>query len=67
MRLLAVRISWSWRIRQEVDQRVFLLSLMYGGEHHVLAAALAVICEYREQDVVGTLRRLTSNVAAGVE
>jgi glutamate-1-semialdehyde 2,1-aminomutase len=53
-------------IRQEVDPRVFLLSSTHGGEHHVLAAALAVIREYREQDVVGTLRRLTSNVAAGV-
>ena len=53
-------------IRQEVDPRVFLLSSTHGGEHHVLAAALAVIREYREKDVLKALRHLTSTVAEGV-
>ncbi len=53
-------------IRQLKDPRVFLLSSTHGGEAHVLAAALAVIREYREKDVIGKLRGRVSSVAVGV-
>ena len=67
-RLPAVRISWSLaEFGRQVDPRVFLLSSTHGGEHHVLAAALAVIREYREKDVIANLRRLNATVAAGIQ
>lgn len=37
-------------------ERVFLLSTTHGAETHALAAAMAVIETYREEDVIGTLR-----------
>ena len=37
------------------DERVFLLSTTHGAETHALAAAMAVIDTYREDDVIDTL------------
>jgi glutamate-1-semialdehyde 2,1-aminomutase len=38
-------------------ERVFLLSLTHGAETHALAAALATIAVYEEEDVIGHMRR----------
>jgi glutamate-1-semialdehyde 2,1-aminomutase len=53
-------------IRQNSNPRVFLLSSTHGGEAHTLAAARAVIREYRTKDVLGHHRRLVDRVAAGM-
>jgi glutamate-1-semialdehyde aminotransferase len=53
-------------IRQDANPRVFLLSSTHGGEAHTLAAARAVIREYRTKDVLGRQRRLVDRVAAGM-
>jgi len=53
-------------IRQTEKPRVFLLSSTHGGEAHTLAAALAVIREYREKDVIGRHCDLVARVAAGM-
>jgi glutamate-1-semialdehyde 2,1-aminomutase len=37
------------------DERVFLLSTTHGAETHALAAAMAVIDVYREEDAIGVL------------
>lgn len=37
--------------------RVFLLSTTHGAENHALAAAIATMEVYEEEDVIGTLRR----------
>ena len=50
-------------IRQNEAPRVFLLSSTHGGETHALAAAKAVLEEYRTKDVIGTLRRRVAEVA----
>jgi glutamate-1-semialdehyde 2,1-aminomutase len=58
------------------DERVFLLSTTHGAETHALAAAMAVIDTYRDEDVIGVLhdrgellrkRAAAAIAAAGVE
>jgi glutamate-1-semialdehyde aminotransferase len=46
--------------------RVFLISTTHGGEAHALAAARAVIREYRVKDVLGRHRALVAAVAGGM-
>jgi glutamate-1-semialdehyde 2,1-aminomutase len=46
--------------------RVFLLSLTHGAETHAMAAALATLRVYQEEDVVGQLRRAGESLRAGV-
>jgi glutamate-1-semialdehyde 2,1-aminomutase len=46
--------------------RVFLLSTTHGGETHALAAALATIAVYEEQDVLGRMRRTGEALRAGI-
>jgi glutamate-1-semialdehyde aminotransferase len=52
-------------IRQTARPRVFLLSSTHGGEAHTLAAARAVLAEYRAHDVLGRHRALVDRVATG--
>lgn len=52
-------------IRASTHERVFLLSSTHGGEAHTLAAARAVLREYREKDVIGHHRRMVARVAQG--
>lgn len=52
-------------IGQTARPRVFLLSSTHGGEAHTLAAARAVLAEYRAHDVLGRHRALVARVAAG--
>lgn len=52
-------------IKQTERPRVFLLSSTHGGEAHSLAAARAVLQEYRTKDVLGHHRRLVSRVNEG--
>lgn len=47
-------------------ERVFLLSTTHGGETHSLAAAVAVMDVYAEEDVVGNMHALGERLAAGV-
>jgi glutamate-1-semialdehyde 2,1-aminomutase len=53
------------------DERVFLLSTTHGAETHALAAAMAVIRAYQEEDVISTLyargELLASRVTAAAE
>lgn len=53
-------------IRQADRPRVFLLSSTHGGEAHALAAARAVIAEYRRKDVIARHRALVAAVADGM-
>lgn len=53
-------------IRHTDKPRVFLLSSTHGGEAHALAAASAVLKEYREKDVIGRHRKLVVRVAKGM-
>jgi glutamate-1-semialdehyde 2,1-aminomutase len=46
--------------------RVFLLSSTHGGEAHSLAAALAVLREYRDKDVIGRQHALVAQVHAAM-
>jgi glutamate-1-semialdehyde 2,1-aminomutase len=46
--------------------RVFLLSTTHGAETHALAAALATLAVYEEEDVVGHLRRTGEALQAGI-
>jgi glutamate-1-semialdehyde aminotransferase len=50
-------------IQANKHPKVFLLSSTHGGEAHTLAAALAVVKEYRDRDVIGTHHRLVAQVA----
>jgi len=50
-------------IHQQDKPKVFLLSSTHGGEAHTLAAARAVLREYREKDVIGTQHALVVRVA----
>jgi glutamate-1-semialdehyde 2,1-aminomutase len=52
--------------RQQKAPRVFLLSTTHGGEAHVLAAARAVLKEYREQPVIARQHTLVATVAEGM-
>lgn len=52
-------------IKQKERPRVFLLSSTHGGEAHTLAAARAVIKEYRSKDVLGKHCSLVDAVARG--
>jgi glutamate-1-semialdehyde aminotransferase len=53
-------------IRQNSAPRVFLLSSTHGAESTALAAALVVIKEYREKNVIAKLRKNVEIVADGV-
>jgi glutamate-1-semialdehyde 2,1-aminomutase len=53
-------------IRHNSNPRVFLLSSTHGGEAHTLAAARAVIKEYRTKDVLGHHRRLVERISTGM-
>ncbi len=48
-------------------ERVFLLSTTYGAEHHHLAAAIATMKYYRENNVVGYLHEIGSLLRAKIE
>ncbi len=47
-------------------ERVFLLSTTHGAENHALAAAIATVKFYQENDVIGTLWRQGQRLADGV-
>jgi glutamate-1-semialdehyde 2,1-aminomutase len=47
-------------------ERVFLLSTTHGAETHSLAAAMATMRTYREQDVIGHMHRQGERLAMGV-
>lgn len=47
-------------------ERVFLLSTTHGAENHALAAAIANIRFYKNNDVIGTLYRQGKRLADGV-
>jgi glutamate-1-semialdehyde 2,1-aminomutase len=47
-------------------ERVFLLSTTHGAETHALAAALATMETYRDQDVIGHLYRQGERLRVGV-
>jgi len=47
-------------------ERVFLLSTTHGAETHSLAAAMAVMDVYAEEDVIGRMHALGNRLAAGV-
>lgn len=47
-------------------ERVFLLSTTYGAETHALAAAMATMSVYAEEDVVGHLYRQGERLATGL-
>jgi glutamate-1-semialdehyde 2,1-aminomutase len=48
-------------------ERVFLLSTTHGAETHSLAAALATLAIYRQEDVIGTLHEAGRRLRRGVE
>ena len=47
------------------QERVFLLSTTHGAENHGLAAAMATMRTYQEQDVIGQIYRQGERLAAG--
>jgi glutamate-1-semialdehyde 2,1-aminomutase len=49
----------------EDRDRVFLLSTTHGAESHALAAAIATMTVYENEDVIGTLRRQGERLRAG--
>jgi glutamate-1-semialdehyde 2,1-aminomutase len=53
--------------RDHDRERVFLLSTTHGAETHGLAAAMATMSEYVENDVVGRLHEAGTRLRAGVE
>lgn len=53
-------------IRQTAAPRVFLISSTHGGEAHAIAAARAVLHEYKTRDVIGHHGRIVSDVAHGM-
>jgi glutamate-1-semialdehyde aminotransferase len=53
-------------IQQTAAPRVFLISTTHGGEAHAIAAARAVLHEYRTRDVLGYHRKIVAAVAAGM-
>lgn len=46
-------------------ERAWLLSTTHGGESHALAAAVAVLAVYRDQDVIGHLHQMGARLRAG--
>jgi glutamate-1-semialdehyde 2,1-aminomutase len=48
-------------------ERVFLLSTTHGAETHALAAGIATMRTYRDEDVVGYLYRQGARLRAGVD
>ncbi len=48
------------------QERVFLLSTTHGAETHSLAAAIATMHTYQEQDVIGQMHRQGERLARGV-
>lgn len=63
---LAGRRDLMERGDQRAAERVFLLSTTHGAETHALAAAMAVMEIYREEDVTARLHALGERLAAGV-
>ncbi len=53
--------------RDHGGERVFLLSTTFGAETYALAAAIATMRVYQQEDVIGHLDRQGSRLAAGVE
>lgn len=51
---------------QHDQERVFLLSYTYGAESHSLAAAIATMTIYEQEDVVGHLHRQGERLIQGV-
>jgi glutamate-1-semialdehyde 2,1-aminomutase len=51
---------------QHDHERVFLLSTTHGAETHGLAAAIATMRTYQEQDVIGHMQRQGERLAEGV-
>jgi glutamate-1-semialdehyde 2,1-aminomutase len=51
---------------QHEHERVFLLSTTHGAETHGLAAAIATMQTYQEQDVIGHMHRQGERLAHGV-
>jgi glutamate-1-semialdehyde 2,1-aminomutase len=47
-------------------ERVFLLSTTHGAETHALAAGLATIAAYQENDVIGHMRRVGAELREGI-
>tara|TARA_Y100000588_G_C14227770_1_gene913907 strand:+ start:733 stop:2154 length:1422 start_codon:yes stop_codon:yes gene_type:complete len=54
-------------IKQTTAPRVFLISTTHGGETHAIAAARAVLNEYRQNDVVQYKNGVVSEIAAGMK
>lgn len=52
---------------QHTGERVFLLSQTHGAENHTLAAAIATMKVYENNDVVGFLKRQGERLVAGVQ
>jgi len=48
-------------------EKVFLLSTTHGAENHALAAAIATVKFYKENDVVGVLHQQGERLARGVQ
>jgi glutamate-1-semialdehyde 2,1-aminomutase len=48
-------------------ERVFLLSTTHGAETHAMAAAIATMATYRDEDVVGHLYRQGAKLRSGIE
>lgn len=48
------------------EERVFLLSTTHGAETHSLAAAMATMRTYQEEDVIGHMHRQGERLARGV-
>ena len=53
-------------ILQTAAPRVFLISTTHGGEAHTVAAARAVLHEYKTRDVLGHQGRVVADVADGM-
>jgi len=51
---------------RHAKDRVFLLSTTHGAETHALAAALATLAVYEEEDVIGHLRRTGEALRSGI-
>ena len=52
---------------QHEQERVFLLSTTHGAETHALAAAMATMLTYQEEDVIGALHDAGRRLREGVE
>jgi glutamate-1-semialdehyde 2,1-aminomutase len=50
-----------------MSERVFLLSTTHGAETHALAAAMATMATYQQEDVIGALHEAGRRLREGVE